>query len=509
MTINGSTNSNAWTYKLEVQEISTSVQDRTSTVRVQVYLGRANSTSYLGGGYSVSINCAGQEETKSGTISYPTYISGGGWLLLKTFDFVVANENNPTIINISSVFSSGDFTPSYASASGTMQLTILHLNPVINTATMVEFNQKLINLNVPDTTVVSNLSQKRITLSTTTYDDAVPSYRLENYNTNYNLPLIGNYQSDNVFNADYKRNPVFIDSNGKAKIIQKIKDSMNGTASDWLYVNINGTLQEPNGIIYTTPTIERTSTNIRRKSGVYSETLQRVANLTDNIVSLNLKGNIYKANNIIGNNNSITQIGYKIWATDDTEPQNYTSLSSSATIDSSGNITINDFEIANILFTKVYNYKIILKDFYDKEITIDDGVVPTGQPVWSEYSDHIDFLAATIGGNPIIDSGSNANGNYIKYYDGTMICYKSVTDEVAINTAWYSLYEGTIDLGDWAEEFISIPNVQVTNTSGTGAIIESFNTSPSTTTAGILYLVRPNSYTGNVTINVLAIGKWK
>lgn len=28
-------------------------------------------------------------------------------------------------------------------------------------------------------------------------------------------------------------------------------------------------------------------------------------------------------------------------------------------------------------------------------------------------------------GAPIVESGSNANGNYIKYADGTMVCYKS------------------------------------------------------------------------------------
>lgn len=443
MTINGSTNSNAWTYKLEVQEIDTSIQDRTSTVRVQVYLGRANSTSYLGGDYSVTVNCGEKRDTQNGNISYPTYISGGDWLLLKTFTFVVANENNPTIISISSTFSSGDFTPSYASASGTMQLTILHLNPVINTATMVEFNQALINLNVPDTTVVTNLSQKRITLSTTTYDEATPSYRLENYNTNYNLPLIGGYQASNIFNADYKKNPVFIDSNGKAKIVQRVKDSMNGTASNWLYVDINGTLEEPNAIPYTEPIIERTSTNIKRKSGVYSETLQRIANLTDNIVSLNLKGNIYKVNDIIGNNNSITQIGYKIWATDDTEPQNYTSLSSSATIDSSGNITINDFEIANILFTKVYNYKIILKDFYNKETTIDNGIVPTGQPVWSEYSDHIDFLKLTVKGY-----------NPFEYSENETIC-----------GVWLDkpLYRKVIDIGYLPDNSYTTTNHNISN----------------------------------------------
>lgn len=111
--------------------------------------------------------------------------------------------------------------------------------------------------------------------------------------------------------------------------------------------------------------------------------------------------------------------------------------------------------------------------------------------------------------NEIVESNSNINGNYIKYVDGTMICYKTVIANVTMDTAWGSLYEGNIVLGDWAEEFIDVPNVQTTNVSTVGAIIECFQTSPTKTNAGVLSLVRVNSATFPVTINVLGIGKWK
>ena len=50
----------------------------------------------------------------------------------------------------------------------------------------------------------------------------------------------------------------------------------------------------------------------------------------------------------------------------------------------------------------------------------------------------------TMGGSPIIESGSNTNGKYIKFADGTMICwnYIEVTDQ-AINGAYGSLYDGS------------------------------------------------------------------
>ena len=109
----------------------------------------------------------------------------------------------------------------------------------------------------------------------------------------------------------------------------------------------------------------------------------------------------------------------------------------------------------------------------------------------------------------IAEGGSNANGNYIKYQDGTLICYKSVSNAVAITTAWGSLYEGTLDLGSWPATFISAPEVSITNRGTPGAMVESFKTVPTTTSAGEVYLVRPTSATLTFTLSVIAIGRWK
>lgn len=403
-----------------------------------------------------------------------------------------------------SVSFSGSFNPTawgYSmGVSGSATLPNLHKPPVINTATMVETNSILTALNVPDTTIVRYLSKKTITLNVTTYDSATPTYRLRHFNTDYAIPSPSTYQNSNVFtDVDYRTHDVAI-GDGKANLIQDIKDNLNGTATDWVYVDINGTAQKPNGIAYIKPTIERANTSIKRKSGGGTT-------LTDNKAVLNLKAKIYKTTaDVIGNNNNIQQIGYKIWEQNGSEPSSYTTLT--PTIDSSGNITISNLEITNKNYTKTYYYKIILKDRFGYQDIV-EGTLPTGQSVWTEYKNRVDFLAATIGGIPIVASGSNVNGNYIKYYDGTMICYKSVTASVAMTNAWGSLYEGSMALGSWPVNFIVTPNVQVTNASGTGAMIESYDTSPTTSSAGTIYLARGNSSTSNVTVNVLAIGKWK
>ena len=125
MTINGSTNNSGWTYKLEVTETSTSIANRTSTIQIKTYIGRANSQSYIGGSYTNTVSCAGQTQTRSDSLYYPE-VYAGEYKIIETFTFTVSNTGAPTTISISSTLTSGIFTPSYSSASGTMTLTILH-----------------------------------------------------------------------------------------------------------------------------------------------------------------------------------------------------------------------------------------------------------------------------------------------------------------------------------------------------------------------------------------------
>jgi len=136
-TINGSTSSSLWTYKLEVTENSYSIENNTSSVTVTAYIGRASSTSYLGGSWSGSITVDGSTQNMSGTIPYPTYINGGGWLELstKTFSSVPHASDGSKTASVSSSFSSSAFTPSSASASGDVVLTTIPRASTITSVT--------------------------------------------------------------------------------------------------------------------------------------------------------------------------------------------------------------------------------------------------------------------------------------------------------------------------------------------------------------------------------------
>lgn len=117
--------------------------------------------------------------------------------------------------------------------------------------------------------------------------------------------------------------------------------------------------------------------------------------------------------------------------------------------------------------------------------------------------------------NSIIESGSNENGSWIKYADGTMICTKTVIGTTNINVSWGSLYESPqVPLGDFALPFIETPKVFANNSipsgkSGNGFFIEWVD-GITNTSLGSVILVRPlQGNNSKYNIDLFAIGKWK
>lgn len=110
----------------------------------------------------------------------------------------------------------------------------------------------------------------------------------------------------------------------------------------------------------------------------------------------------------------------------------------------------------------------------------------------------------------IIESGSNDNGSWIKYSDGTMICYKSTGwIDMNITTSWGSLYEGNISVGNFPAVFIETPTISVTPF-GSGMLIEQGGIDASKISWGNITCVKPNSVENvKARFHLIAIGKWK
>lgn len=120
-----------------------------------------------------------------------------------------------------------------------------------------------------------------------------------------------------------------------------------------------------------------------------------------------------------------------------------------------------------------------------------------------------------IAGSPeIVESGSNANGTYVKYSDGRMECYKRVTKtNVKLTGTWYGLYtnenDTTIDLGNYAATFIEEPIVNITYMGGNGCWLIN-NHYHSASSPGKVRLCTVSSRTiGSCILDVTAKGKWK
>ena len=112
----------------------------------------------------------------------------------------------------------------------------------------------------------------------------------------------------------------------------------------------------------------------------------------------------------------------------------------------------------------------------------------------------------------VVESGTNTNGSWLKYANGTMICTKKITfTNVVIDDAWGAVYssKNTFNFGDYAQEFIEIPNVSITLADGATCFSEAFS-GRTKTAIGSTWLWKPAiEANGTMTFDVIAIGKWR
>ena len=120
--------------------------------------------------------------------------------------------------------------------------------------------------------------------------------------------------------------------------------------------------------------------------------------------------------------------------------------------------------------------------------------------------------------NSVVENGSNDNGSWIKFADGTMICRFTQIINLTVNTAWGSLYGGKFSVHDYPQEFIDIPEASITlvaNNDGNygGWIGNNGGTDdirPTKKNIGEFVMLRPTTTSnGNYKVQVIAIGKWK
>lgn len=115
-------------------------------------------------------------------------------------------------------------------------------------------------------------------------------------------------------------------------------------------------------------------------------------------------------------------------------------------------------------------------------------------------------IVGALASGAIIESGSNSNGSYTKWADGTMLCMNTPT------IASYVIPTGATLVGSWPypASFVSSPVISVIYEGGSSDYIRVATTDVSPTHLPV-WLV--NTYTQPLTLTIrfseIAIGQWK
>lgn len=412
-------------------------------------------------GSKISYEIKMGDNTFTGTI--PSY-NGSSTVTLKSGNNIEIPHNSDGTKTIDISFSVTDttgvnYTCGNASLSSTLTLSVLHKAPEITDISVIESNTQLTGLGVDNNTIVQYLSNKKFTV-TATYDDAT----ITECSIYHNNVLIGTSTTNEVTVNFNNVAELITSGNDSVGLSIAVKDSKDGYSTRMFNFAV---------IKYTRPSIETTSTTIKRKTG--NGTV-----LTDNIAVLNFVGTCYKGNDVIGNNNKPT-VQYKIWNT--SEPTNYTTLTASNV----ENVIIKDYEINNISYTSAYDYKIKMYDVFTNIETTSNpkiGRVPTGKSVWTEYKDRVDYLAITRQGKQIYANIYSFDEVIIGIYNDKPL-YRKMIDFGALNNA-----KGTKEVAHNIENVDIIADVKFTGYENDFAFPIPF--------VGTAYMFSSVDYTGRV-----------
>ena len=143
----------------------------------------------------------------------------------------------------------------------------------------------------------------------------------------------------------------------------------------------------------------------------------------------------------------------------------------------------------------------------------------SGWSPWVEVFNQGTLLGTVsqTGGVPtgrVIERGSNANGEYVRFADGTQICWKRVTLTAQdINTAYGSLYRsGSLLSGNTAlaATFTGVPTTTITaQVSDVGVLTVVGGTGDSLNTPATVFVVYTAALTGRtIYVNAVTIGRW-
>ena len=141
-----------------------------------------------------------------------------------------------------------------------------------------------------------------------------------------------------------------------------------------------------------------------------------------------------------------------------------------------------------------------------------DGETPINAANLNNIEDGIEQNSNDIAN--IIESGSNANGEWIKYASGKMICTRSIDVEIPCNKSWGTLFYGPdSNVYNFSQTFKTPPRLYLFafQRLDSSFWLSNYYNTIITTTGFYNYAIMRATSADNValTLNILAIGDWK
>lgn len=135
-----------------------------------------------------------------------------------------------------------------------------------------------------------------------------------------------------------------------------------------------------------------------------------------------------------------------------------------------------------------------------------ENLPSTNTPVNATNLNKIENELASL---DVIEKGSNANGNYIKYANGLMICYNNVNLTVDITNSYEGEYYANTGDITFPVSFVTVvPSLTVTLIQNTSLL--KYNNTALFTNKFSGYISKLQSKSNvSVTLQYIAIGNWK
>lgn len=134
----------------------------------------------------------------------------------------------------------------------------------------------------------------------------------------------------------------------------------------------------------------------------------------------------------------------------------------------------------------------------------------------NDHKIHVDEIAMKQGNNPIllsgaviVESGSNENGEYVKFGDGTMVQWGYISKNLPFSSSWGTLYYSDMGYVEYPIEFKNTPYIYFSDDGASSTCFIGSTSGGSKSRSPELDVYRPVTGSATVAVSWLAIGMWK